>query len=100
MLDFNVLVCRVYTMQLKYLHPLLWKILSILFNAFHTMASAARMPFLHVMKPGLSQRGMRLQCHMSLLAKSLRPTVVSLNWSSILPNTSSVKEGGGRIDDS
>lgn len=69
MLDFNVLVCRVYTMQLKSLHPLLWKILSILFNAFHTMASAARMPFLHVMKPGLSQRGMRLQCHMSLLAK-------------------------------
>ena len=72
MLDFNILMCRVYTMplrQLKYLHPLLWKILSISFNAFHTMASAARMPFLHVMKPGLSQRGMRLQCHMSLLAK-------------------------------
>ena len=25
--------------------------------------------------------------------------VVSLNWSSIVPNTSSVKEGIGRIDD-
>ena len=45
MLAFHILLCRVETMQLIYLRPSLWKTLSILFHAFHTMASAARMPF-------------------------------------------------------
>ena len=93
-LDFNTLVCCMDTMHLKYLRLLLWKIHSILFHAFHTMASAARMPILHVGNQAQPKR------YASAMPNVSAGKGVILRWLSILPNTSSVKKGRGRSGDS